>query len=235
MAFPSVRSTITGEGTPDGTDFTVTMPATVENGDLLIAFVGSDGNSAYDFDSAAVIGTWTQLYATTATDSAYRFGCFAIIADGTEDSVTVNLNLSTSETAQWRIHAIKDWEGTLSGITVGTPNTATFGESADPPTVSASAAGDNLFIIHIGRDDSSNGSVIFTDTDFVDNVYSDVGSAGGMGCTGTATANLTGATEDPIAVTWTGAEQWVINTLVIEPAVSGGTNETVIVPTGPIR
>src|SRR5687767_7989130 len=70
---------------------TVTLPATVNAGDLLIVCITVDGTPTLTWP-----GDWTALVANT-TATAVVMGCRYKIADGTEDGTTIDITTNVGE------------------------------------------------------------------------------------------------------------------------------------------
>ena len=82
-AFPTERSSQTSQETSNTTTHTITLPATIESGDLLVVFSTIDNVTWNTFPAG-----WTQR---TSTDHG-TYGCavYVKVADGTEDSTTLS-------------------------------------------------------------------------------------------------------------------------------------------------
>ena len=229
MAFASIRSTASTASMPFNATWTVTLPATIENGDLLLVFLSVDGNTSITWDQSSH-GTWTSQYETA--QGALTGVCYAKVADGTEDSGTLSITLGTAERGSYVAFAIQDWEGTLSGVTAGTAATGS-GTNPDPPSVTAAGgSGDNFFIAMSHSDGSAD--ITGYPTNYSDN-QTHLDETNANGCTTAyATRDLSGETDNPSSFTLASSEQYVANTLVVEPA-AGGSGVTIVVPTGPWR
>lgn len=218
MAFPSVRSSQTSTGS--ATTHSLTLPATISNGDLLLAILSSDGGTSmsYTWDNTTE-GTWTNLYEdTNGGAGSVRTTVYAKVADGTETG-PLSITKSISDGSTGYVASIQDWEGTLSGVTTGTVAKG-ISTLPDPPSVTAAGgSGDNLFIA-IASYDAAPGTSAYP-TNYNDNQTS-IQNGSSAASIAVATRSLTAATDDPGTFTLGGSEQWIANTLVVEPAGGGG-------------
>lgn len=109
MATPVVQSVTTTDFGVDATTHNANMPATVNAGDLLLAFVA--------FDTGCVITTpagWTRLSGWNnigSVASACEFAVYAKDADGTEDSTTVNWATDAAQQGTIQVYRITGWGG----------------------------------------------------------------------------------------------------------------------------
>jgi hypothetical protein len=203
VAFPTVAATNTSVTAVADVNHTVSLPASISAGDLLVVFFGV-------FTGTVTTPTgWTSL---DALSGWYKF--LYRVADGSEGatlavatgSSTVAIHLSYRITGQ---HASTAPE-------VGTRATAT---SANPNPPSLDPAGwgaeDTLWIVFNNADGSdttgypasySNGIATFTGS-----------TAGGM-----AARQLNATSEDPGTFTLTGSVQWQANTVAVRPAAAAG-------------
>jgi len=219
MAFPSFRTVAQTSQVTEVTAWTMNLPATVESGDLLIAFCAIDGaGSTITWDQSSH-GTWTNQWTDSST-AGISATCWAKVADGTEDSGTLSLTVDAIEAGMMYAIAIQDWEGTLSGVSVGT---FAGGNSAnpDPPTVTAAGgSGDNLFII-LQANDSTRTATAYS-ANYTDN-QATAASGGGVGAGfSVSSRNLAASSDNPGTMTISASDNWTVNTIVVEPAAAGG-------------
>ena len=109
-AFPTVSSATGQPFGADTTDHNVTMPATVNAGDLLIVLFTNDGGG----QTVATPVDWNQLFTTPngASTAGVRHGAYYKIAAGTEGGTTVNFVTSDTEHAVSVTYRITAWHGT---------------------------------------------------------------------------------------------------------------------------
>lgn len=218
MAFPTFRSVTTNGDS--GTSIDHNLPATIESGDLLLAFLAVDGSRTITWDNTTA-GTWTELATTGTAGGLHATHIYAKIADGTEDSATLVHVISSAEQTIARAVAVQDWEGTLGGVTI---STVAEGASTTPDPSSVTAAGgsgDNLFIAWHGYNDATTTNTGYP-TNYDDNQATSAHSTGqGVG-NAIATRDLVSASDDPGTFTLDTSEQWDAYTIVVEPVAAAG-------------
>ncbi|MCJ7575163.1 MAG: hypothetical protein MUO80_00495, partial [Dehalococcoidia bacterium] len=131
LAAPVVASVTETAFGSDTTGHNVTMPATVNAGDLLIVLFTNDGDATVTTPSE-----WTEL-ASNEADGAVRLSVYYKIAAGTEGGTTVNFVTSASEQAAAQVYRITDWHGT----TPPEISTAATGDGTTPDPSSLNPAG----------------------------------------------------------------------------------------------
>lgn len=219
MTFPSVRSFIETSFPTDVGN--LNLPATINSGDLLIACLMTDGNPGITWDNTSH-GTWTQLVDQTRPGTPELF-IYVKVADGTEDSGTLDLSSASAERGMGCAFAIQDWYGTLAGVEAA----STFGGASsnpDAPSLSPSwGSEDNLWFAIYAADDGSNSVATAYPTNFSGNQHTG-GAGGGSGAGyGTSSRENAASSEDPGTYTLTGSQEWAIATIAIRPAAAGGT------------
>jgi len=117
VAFPTRESVTETQFSTASTTHNVSMPATVDAGDLLIVIISIKDSASNTFTTPS---GWTAI----ANDDNAPFvhqGIFAKDADGTEDSTTVNFATSSAATGCAQCYRISGWGGTLaSDLEAGT-------------------------------------------------------------------------------------------------------------------
>lgn len=234
MAFPSVTTadTQTGSVTTNATTFPLTYPTNLQNGDLILAFISSDGNQTTP-------GTWPAGWVTNNWNGGQTTNSLVIakkVSNGAETG-TFNVTGLSSEQGPWRVIRIPaaQWEGTLGtsfGNSASTDGsvTATNGGSAstnanpDPPSNDPFnwAAEDTLWIAIAGNDGTPTYSGFPANYTQEDHSTSgghsqSSGGAGGAGM-GIAYRKLNASSENPGTFTLTGSEQWATFTIAVRPA-----------------
>jgi hypothetical protein len=219
MAFPSVRSISVGDEA-NSTAPSYTLPATIVSGDLILVYACTDNTANFTVPT----GFTEILNAQTA--SAFKSQVFVKIADGTEDSTTVDGTLDASESTSYIALAIQDWYGTVAGgISVSTGAT-NVGTDADPDSVTASwGSDDNLFIAVVGGDYANKTATAYP-TSYADNqtTHAHSGGGGGQQAVSLATRELAAASDDPASFTLVDdvSDTWAAHTIVVRPAAAGG-------------
>jgi len=210
LAAPVVASVTETEFGTDTTDHYVSMPATVDAGDLLIVLFTNDGNA-----TVTTPGGWSLL--ASDDNTAVRCSVYYKIAVGDEDGTTVNFATSPSEQAAAQVYRITDWHGT----TPPEISTAATGTSNRPNPASLDPAGwdvaDTLWIAVAGQDrGNQDGPTAYPAyyTDGISTLSSDTTDS----CrTHSARRVLAAASEDPGAFTIPVSEEWVAFTIAVRP------------------
>lgn len=167
MAFPVIEEVTTTSVTTASTTHNISMPATVNASDLLVAIVWvvddpGDGDQA---NSITTPSGWTALNAGTGNFSD-RLGVFYKVASGSEDGTTVDFVSSSSCWGYGHVYRF------TAGTYTGTPENAiesNFINSPNPPNLDPSGWGteDTLWIAAAGQWGSSGGASAPTNyTDF---------------------------------------------------------------------
>ncbi len=230
MAFPSIRSSSSGsDGNASPTNpATVTLPATINSGDALLVYFWDDTTSdeTITWDNSSH-GTWTNIFSDNFA-STEKGVLYAKVADGTEDSGTLSINMTSAQQNIWFCLAIQDWYGALAGIEAATP--AQEGSpTPDPPSLTPSWGSDDTFWITCAM--GHNASTLTTDptnyTGLADISHSYLNGAIAY------RANAT-ATEDPGTWTFGTSRQYILSTVGIRPAAAGGGDEDLPPANSPI-
>ena len=138
--FPQVESVTETSFPSNTTTHNVSMPATVNSGELLIAHLTFD-------DSASVSSTpsgWTLI-------DANRLNLYMKVADGTEGGTTVDFPTAAIQAGAAQVHRISDWYGDLSGVEHAATTVEGDGTLLDPPEVTATwGRANNLWLVLAG-------------------------------------------------------------------------------------
>jgi hypothetical protein len=113
MAFPTIQGADTKNGTQasNSTSWTLTYPTNIASGDLLLAFIGSDGGGAYDGTALSFPAGWVVVAANRDSSSNnVSFAIAAKIAAGTETG-TFTVTMRATEQGGWRVFRITGWYG----------------------------------------------------------------------------------------------------------------------------
>jgi hypothetical protein len=211
LAAPAVASvTETAFGT-DTTDHYVSMPATVDTGDLLIVVFANDRD-----ESVTTPSGWTEL-ASDTSGPHIRLSVYYRIATGTEGSTTVNFVTSDNEEAAAQVYRITNWHGT----TPPEISTAASGTDAAPDPASLNPGGwdvaDTLWIAVAGQDRGAQPGTTAYPVGYTDGISTL--SSGGTGSCRIHSARrvLATASEDPSAFTIPVSEQWVAFAIAVRP------------------
>ena len=223
MAFPTVQSRTETAVHPQSTTHDISMPATVDAGDLLLMFV-----AIFDPDSGTPTFTtptgWTSIFDVANASNRSRHALFGKDADGTEDSTTVNVATNVTCVMAAVVYRITDWGGTLgTHVEVSSGTTTTNSSTPDPPSATPTGgAADYLWIPSVGAYDD-NVAATAAPTNYTNLI--DVLSGGGGNQSAqvyTAERQLNAASEDPSSFTLASSESFASKTTVVHPAAAGG-------------
>lgn len=231
MAFPApvAADTTSGSVTSNSNSWTLTYPANIAVGDLLVSFVATDGGST----SQTYPSGWTSDFSVDGihSDGTATLGIQWKVADGTE-SGTFSLSLGGSEQGVWRIIRIpaSTWWGTSStGVSPGGATNANSGSdnAPDPPSTNPSSwdVEDTLWIAVAGSDHGNTTYTGFPTGFFQEDLSTSGGHAqesGGANGAGMGVAYLqsAAASVDPSAFTTDASEGWSAGTIAVRPAAA---------------
>lgn len=193
---------------------TVTLPASVAAGDLIIAVIAGDsGAAAFTWPSP-----WVELDDQADSATAHVASIAYLIASGGETSVSVTHTSERTNQIAWRIPAA-EWHGT----TPPENTTAAKGSSINPLssalTPSWGSAATMWFSI-CTWDDSTTPTLSTYPTNYSTAQANNVASSSAARCAG-AERTATTATETPGSFALTGTETWIAWTIGVRPPVSG--------------
>ena len=217
MAFPSVVTTATSTDNANDTTQTVTLPAGISSGDLLIILMVWNNSTA----TTTVPTGWTRLVADTALDASQgAIGGFYRQADGGEGaSVDVTTSGNTrSGAASYRITGHENpatQAPEVSSITVATST------NPDPPSITPTGGSkDYLFLACMGQDGNPTptGSPANYSNELAVNVFSGTVSLRSM------ERQLAASSEDPGNWTIAISNEWAAWTIAIHPPGGGIVN-----------
>lgn len=216
MAFPTPATPVATTFASSVTSMPVTMPATVNSGDLLISLV-----------EVRNAGTWTKPtgWSDMATLSqagggaAGKLNGFYKIAAGTEAGTTPGYTASTGTTGVWQTIRVTTWDGTTPPEALTSSGDAT---AADPPSLSPSwGSADNLWIAVAGHAAVSAAAFTAAPSGFTGFQNNGASSGGSAVSVATATLQSTIGTENPGAFTAGGSNRfWAAATIAVKPSGS---------------
>lgn len=211
MAITSALS----QQTSNSVTSTVTLPAGVSAGDLIIAIIGAD--------SGAGTMTWPSPWVKIKDDagSGFEFSVGYLIASGGETSVAVTHLTERSNHIAYRIPAA-EWHGTTPPeIAAAATGSST---QPDPPNLDpAGWATENAWWIAVAvLDDSAPpGPVTAWPTNYTLN-QAENGTATSAAYVAAAIRQLSASAENPGPFTLTGTETWSAYTIAVRPAGTAG-------------
>lgn len=201
MAFPQVQS-ITETTTSSATVHNISLPATVNAGDLLVMLVVCS--------STTITGTPSGW---TAVRSNNQDPIYAKVAAGTEGGGTVALTTSDSQNIAAQVYRITDWYGEIAS---GAATAAAQGNSTtpNPPSLNPSAWGteDTLWIasaIWI-----SGAGFLTYPSGYSGGIFTNAGTPARLA---SARRNLNAASTDPGTFSLSLSGSWRAHTIAIRP------------------
>lgn len=222
MSFPQISDSDTKNGvvTSNSSPWTLTYPTNLVSGDLIVALLATDGNTA--------TATWPNGWITTgdSSSSASTILIGKFKSDGTETG-TFDVTLGAKEQGGWRVFRITGWEGTLGtsfnniGNYGSAYGNATVGDNSTPDPLEAfpswgSGSVDTLWIAAIAVDTSRTISVY----PLSDRNTSDVSGGAGGATLGICTSNSAVTSLNPGTFTISASDQWAAVTIAIRPAAA---------------
>lgn len=117
MAFPTVESVTETTFNSDTTAHAVSMPATVNSGDLLLILFCNNGSTTVNTPSG-----WTQEKNQLLWNSVCRVSVYSKTAAGTEGGTTVDVTTTSSEQAAAQVYRVTGWSDVelSAGVVTGT-------------------------------------------------------------------------------------------------------------------
>lgn len=211
LGAPVVASVTETAFNTDTTDHYVGMPATVDEGNLLIVLLVNDRNR-----SASTPGGWSLLGSVT-NGVHVNLSVYCKVADGTEGGTTVNFVTSAAEEATAQVYRITNWHGT----TPPEVSTAAAGTDTAPDAPSLNPAGwdvaNTLWLAVAGQDRGDQSGPVAYPTSYTDGTTTLSSDGTGSCRVYSARTSLAAASEDPDPFTIPTSEQWVALTIAIRP------------------
>lgn len=210
--FPQVPSITQTSFETATTDHAVSMPTTVESGDLLLC-IWNTGNGTVS--TTTTPSGWTAVAATTFTNGVA--GVYAKVSDGAEGGTTVNFVTSAATAAVAQVYRIakNTWYGDIA-IGVETAHAGpTTSTTPDPPNLDPANWGtlDTLWIAVSYKQTSQATTAYptnYTNTTETTELNSSV-------TINSARRELNAASENPGTFTLVASRSWVARTIAIRP------------------
>jgi hypothetical protein len=196
------------------TDHDVTLPGTVNAGDLLIVFFGVYGGN--QSTASTPTSGWVELEDADKINQIKQ-AIYYKFAAGTEGGGTMRVTLTTGFRAIANTCRITG----VHASQVPEKGTAATGSSVNPnpPSVTASwGAEDNLFIASYAQQNGTAGASAYPTNYSLAQASSYCGHVTNCASDGVASRALTNATDDPGTFTTPDNSNWIAQTLVIRPA-----------------
>lgn len=223
MTFPTVQSRTTGASGAVSTSHTVTLPTTVNSGDLLlVAFTcGGGSGTSITWDNTTA-GAWTTV-ANNNQSTNVRGALFSKVAGGTEASAALSITLGASVQAAWTIWRISGCEGSIEAV-VSTGTTATVNFSALTPSWGA----DDTLWLAVGHFPGTQAVSTYS-TSYSDATRS-AGSGTGRVLTESCERLLNAASETPSSWTLAFSATHVQHVVAVRPSAATSLSITSITP-----
>jgi len=204
MAFPQVADTNTSVGS--GTTHTVSLPANISVGNLLIVFVATDGNN-----TVTNWGGFTEIF-SESNGTASSLHIAYKIAVGSDTCVVTTSESEESAHASYRITG----HSTSQMPEASTGSFGTNDINPDPDELTPTGgAKDYLWIAAEGNDDDD--TVASWPENFTGSNLEQVSGMPGGCNVGVGTRDLNASVLDPGTFTLDNAEQWVACTVAVYP------------------
>ena len=192
MTFPVVQANTTGAGV-SATSNVITLPATVNAGDMLLAIFAANGGtgSTITWNSSAV-GSWLQSSSNTYTTN-YRTEVWSKISDGTEGGKSMRVDFDTLRNFAWTVYRISGVSSYPSNVAV----TSATNSSTNPDSPSLSPGWGQIDTLWFSSSTSGASSAYLTvPTNYTNNVFV-FGTTTGRVSMLTTQRDLFASTEDP--------------------------------------
>lgn len=226
--FPTIKNKLT-QTFSASTTHNVTMPATVNSGDLLMVLITNDHTTAGTITTPS---GWTSK-ASDTQNTQVRASVFVKVADGSEDGANVDFATSASEEAAAHVYRVQagEWSGTTAGVEVSTFSGATGTTTPNPASLDPGAWGteNTLWVAYAGG--SSFDSVTTYPTGFNGAIHNQSNTGTGGASSASAWQESATASVDPGAFTMGSTEDSVAYTIGIRPASFSFTGANSIVQT----
>jgi hypothetical protein len=213
-AFPSIVSvTETLTNNSDRTSHPITMPGTVEEGDLLLVFFGNDGDPTISIDNDNSDSGWT-IESTVTVGTGFTGTIVWKIADADGDTLTLTLT-GSSQISVAQTYRITNFDSS-DPIKV----TSAWGLStndADPPANTGDySADDYLWIVYYGADGyTSYATAAPADFTGLETTY--IETSGACSVNSAWRKHNVNGSYDPGIFTRNAAEEWAAFTVIINP------------------
>lgn len=224
MAFPTVVDADTQNGTvtSNSNSWTLTYPTNLAAGDLILAFVATDG-------ATVSAPTWPADWISMAQGNAAGASTLIIgkkLSLGTETG-TFSLGLPANEQGAWRIFRITDWEGTIGTAFISGSSGAVEGLSASAGSPSSTPDPPNLDPANWDTEDTLWFAACAVDTSRTISVYpladrntADVSGGNGGATLGLCSTNSAVSSLNPGTFTISTSDDYAVGTIAIRPAAA---------------
>lgn len=211
MAFPAVQATNTSRQDSNTSTHTVSLPASISSGDLLIIILGMRTTTV----TTSAPSGWSTAIAAAGGLGTHNLSVYYKVASGSEGA-SVNVSSSGSTLSSHNSYRITGDNGEVEGSVVA--NLTGPSTTPDPSSLSPSwGSDDNLWIALACYDvDSGAATMSSAPTSYSNLLDSSGGGDPSKGCSSAERDNATG-TEDPSTFTISDSKVWSAGTLAIRP------------------
>jgi hypothetical protein len=219
VAFPQVSDADTQSGTvtSDTDPWALTYPTNLANGDLILAFIATDGG---------VSPSWPAGWLSNFTGGTSTLGWAKKKSDGTETG-SFNVTLSQAEQGGWRVFRITGWEGTIGTAfanSSASSSVVALGSSGTNTTPNPTSLNPNNWVtedtLWFAAAAASASATFSAFPSSYTNTSSDVAGGASAASLGIARRELNTAAEDPGTFTISSSVAWYAVTVGIRPIPS---------------
>lgn len=221
MAFPTVTGTPTKAATASSTSHTVTLPASIAAGELLMVFFTARFASTPKTSGYTWPAGWTEIEdeAFDTSGNSAKMGVAYRIADGSEGGTNITVTTAAASEGAYIAFRINNWHGTTPPEK-GTAVTSSGGATPDPPNLAPSwGAADNLWIVFAARNIAGGSTLVAYPANYTSNQNDQASATLVRG--NVATRALNAASENPGAFSFSSGQFEVVNTFAVRPANAG--------------
>lgn len=216
MAFPSAWTPVATNFDLAVTSMAVTMPAAVDSGDLLLAFVEVRTAGTWTPPSG-----WTEFVAKLGGSSVGELTGFYKIADGAEDGGTATWTASTGTSAIWQVIRVTGWHGTTPPEAASA--SGDFTTNPDPPTLTPSWGAADTLWLEIAGNTATAALTTGASTNYSGYQDDTASSGGAQANIASASRQLNASSDDPGEFANAGSiRYWAALTVAIQPSAGGG-------------
>jgi len=213
MTFPTVNDSSTYETLSYLTTHPITMPSTINSGELLVCFMTTSTSAG----TGPALAGWTEVvgeYGTVGISDCYVFAKVASGSEGATESFVMDNGCRMAAITL----AITSWEGTLSGVEFSADNTAT---DAAPDTLTLTPSWGSDDTLWVSQVSLRRGRTVSVYPYADNNTYISSGTSNGNPAMFLGSDEIAAATEDPSAATISASTDWWGITMAVQPAAGG--------------
>lgn len=222
MAYPTSGTPVQTQFATSVTSMAVNMPATVDSGDLLLAFAEVRNAGTW-----TVPTDWVEFKAQLGGSSVGELTAFYKIADGDEDGGTATWTASTGTSAIWQVIRITGWHGTTPPEAASAQGDYTT--NPNPPSLSPSWGAEDTLWLEVAGNSATSTLTTGASTNYSGYQANTASSGGAQVNIASAYRQLNASSEDPgVFANSTNIRYWAAMTVAIRPAAVAGGGDFVI-------